>query len=78
MRDDFKNNKNFSEEDSICAYKRMFERCSIELFEKMYNIKFTKFQKWYLNRLFKRDESNKTSLSKKGQECGTRRKNIGI
>jgi len=29
----------------------MLDRDGIELFEKMYNIKFTKFQKWYLNRL---------------------------
>lgn len=56
MRDDFKNNKNTGEEDRILAYKRMLDRGGIKLFEKMYNIKFTKFQKWYLNRLFKRNK----------------------
>lgn len=56
MRDDFKNNKNTGEKDRILAYKRMLDRNGIELFEKMYNIKFTKFQKWYLNRLFKRNK----------------------
>lgn len=56
MRDDFKNNKNTGEEDRILAYKRMLNRGGIKLFEKMYNIKFTKFQKWYLNRLFKRNK----------------------
>lgn len=56
MRDDFKNNKNTGEEDRILAYKRMLDRGCIKLFEKMYNIKFTKFQKWYLNRLFKRNK----------------------
>ncbi len=53
MRNDFENNKNANEESKICAYKRMLDRDGIELFEKMYNIKFTKFQKWYLNRLLK-------------------------
>lgn len=57
MRNDFKNDKNSGEEDKIWAYKRMLERNGIELFEKMYNIKFTKFQKWYLNRLFKRNKN---------------------
>lgn len=56
MRNDFKNNKNSGEEDNIWAYKRMIERNGIELFEKMYNIKFTKYQKWYLNRLIKRNK----------------------
>lgn len=56
MRDDFRNNKNTGEEDRILAYKRMLDRGGIKLFEKMYNIKFTKFQKWYLNRLFKRNK----------------------
>lgn len=53
MRNDFENDKNSGEEDKMWAYKRMLERNGIELFEKMYNIKFTKFQKWYLNRLIK-------------------------
>lgn len=56
MRDDFKNNKNTGEEERILTYKRMLDRDGIELFERMYNIKFTKFQKWYLNRLFKRNK----------------------
>lgn len=56
MRDDFKNSKNTSEEERILTYKRMLDRDGIELFERMYNIKFTKFQKWYLNRLFKRNK----------------------
>lgn len=56
MRDDFKNNKNTGSEDKIWAYKRMLDKNGIELFEKMYNIKFTKFQKWYLNRLLKRNK----------------------
>lgn len=56
MRNDFKNNKNSGEEDKIWAHKRMIERNGIELFEKMYNIKFTKYQKWYLNRLIKRNK----------------------
>lgn len=56
MRNDFENNKNANEENKIWAYKRMLDRDGIELFEKMYNIKFTKFQKWYLNRLIKRNK----------------------
>lgn len=56
MRNDFKNDKNSGEEDKIWTYKRMLERNGIELFEKMYNIKFKKFQKWYLNRLIKRNK----------------------
>lgn len=56
MRNDFENDKNSGEEDKMWAYKRMLERNGIELFEKMYNIKFTKFQKWYLNRLIKRNK----------------------
>lgn len=47
MRDDFKNNKNY-------AYKKLLGKKGIELFEEMYKIKFSKFQKWYLNKLFNR------------------------
>lgn len=53
MRDDFKNNKKTKREDIIYAYKRLLERNGIELFEEMYNVKFSKFQKWYLNKLLK-------------------------
>lgn len=56
MRNDFENNKNANEESKVWAYKRMLDRDGIELFEKIYNTKFTKFQKWYLNRLIKRNK----------------------
>ena len=68
MRNDFKNDKNSGEKDKLWAYKRMLERNGIELFEKikqeqrsvivyekMFNIKFTKFQKRYFNRFIKRN-----------------------
>lgn len=54
MRNDFIDSKNANRADKILTYKRMLERNGVELFEKMYNTKFTKFQKWYLDRLFKK------------------------
>lgn len=51
MRDDFKNNKNTAREDKIWSYRRMLERDGIGLFEEMYDIKFSKLQKWYLKKL---------------------------
>lgn len=53
MRDDFKAKKNTMIDDKLWSFKRMIERDGIEIFEKMYNVKFTKFQKWYLGTLFK-------------------------
>ena len=59
MRDDFKNKKNTGREDKIWSYRRMLERDSIELFEEMYNIKFSKWQKWYLKKLFNKLKKEK-------------------
>ena len=52
MRDDFKSKKNIWHENRIWTYKRLFERDGIKLFEEMYNTKFTRLQKWYLNLMF--------------------------
>ena len=53
MRDDFK--------DNIWSYKRMLERDGIELFEKMYNVNFSKWQKKYLSKIFNKLKSKKNN-----------------
>ena len=59
MRDDFKNKKNTGREDTIWSYRRMLERDSVELFEEMYDTKFSKWQKWYLKKLFNKLKDKK-------------------
>lgn len=52
LRNDFKDGKNVLRDDKIRRFKRVFEKEGISLFETMYKKKFTKFQSWYLNRIF--------------------------
>lgn len=59
IRDDFKNKKNTGREDKIWSYRRMLERESVELFEEMYDTKFSKWQKWYLKKLFNKLKEKK-------------------
>lgn len=63
MRDDFKDNKNITAKDKLWSYKRMLERDGIELFEKMYNVNFSKWQKKYLSKIFNKLKSKKEQLN---------------
>lgn len=60
MRDDFKDNKNVYVKDKLWSYKRMLERDGVELFEKMYNVNFSKWQKKYLSKIFNKLKSKRT------------------
>ena len=61
MRDDFKDNKNVNAKDKLWSYQRMFERDGVELFEKMYNVNFSKWQKKYLSKIFNKLKSKKNN-----------------
>ena len=52
MRDDFKDDKNILRFDKLNSFKRTLEREGIDIFEIMYNKKFTKIQRWILERMF--------------------------
>lgn len=54
MRDDFKDKRNVQRYHTINYFKRLFSREGINFFEEVYNKKFTKLEKWILNRIFKR------------------------
>lgn len=61
IREDFKDNKNITAKDKLWSYKRMLERDGIELFEKMYNVNFSKWQKKYLSKIFNKLKSKKNN-----------------
>ena len=52
---------NTTTKDKLWSYKRMLERDGIELFEKMYNVNFSKWQKKYLSKIFNKLKSKKNN-----------------
>ena len=54
MRNDFKDKRNVQRYHTIYYFKRLFSREGINFFEEVYNKKFTKLEKWILNKIFKK------------------------